>query len=261
MKFNCAYSALNTARSALSACVKLDDDHKELGTHPDICRFLSGVFQETPARPRYDRIWDASIVLNKLKEWSPGKYLPDKLLTCKLATLIMLVTGQRVQTLHALNLENMSIQSGHVSFFISDKLKQFRPGHNSMTIVLKKFRDEPKLCVVNYLSQYLRRTRNKRSSNYLFISTQKPFGRVTTDTISRWIKFTLGKSGIDTKTYGAHSVRTASSSAARQAGVPMEDIMKNCGWSSSTTFAKWYDKPVEQSNSFASGVLKSNSKN
>ena len=167
----------------------------------------------------------------------------------------MLVTGQRVQTLKALNLDNMHISKNQVSFMITEKLKHFRPGNNSMTVVLSKYRQDPRICVLNYLYQYLKRTEQKRSSSQLFVSLQKPHDKVTTDTISRWIKYTLSKSGVDTNVYHAHSVRSASSSAAVRSGVSLDEIMNKCGWSNSQTFARWYNKPIINVNSFATGVL------
>ena len=259
----CGYSALNTARSALSAVVCLKDEHKNLGTHPDICRFLMGIFQETPAKPKYQVIWDASSVLNVLKSWSPGKYLSLKKLTCKVVMLFMLVTGQRVQTLSLLNLENMIIQDHQIIFTVTEKLKQFRPGHNSIQIVLKRYREEPKLCVLNYLGLYLKRVKFLRTSNYLFVSLNKPHQAVTSDTISRWVKYVLQQSGIDTKVFGSHSVRSASSSAAKNMGVSIDQIMKNCGWSNAKTFAHWYDKPIvslKQLHSYGHKVLNSHRK-
>lgn len=65
--------------------------------------------------------------------------------------------------------------------------------------------------------------------------------------------------GIDVNTFKPHSTRAAATytSAAKQAGVPIQDIMRNAGWNNSQTFLKFYDKIIVQENSdnFAYAVL------
>lgn len=238
------YSSLNIVRSALSAAVHIKGYHGDLGTHPKICRFLTAVFQMTPPVPKYNIIWDVSLVLSHLKTWSPGKHLTLKQLSAKVVTLIALITGQRVQTLNKLHLDNMVVTKSQVTFIITEKLKTTRPGHQPDNIVLARYRDDPRICVLNYLAQYIKRVKPYRSTNYLFVSLNKPHDRVSNDTLARWIKYTLQHAGIDTSIYSAHSCRTASSSAAHRSGLNINQILRNCGWSNERTFAKWYQKPV-----------------
>ncbi|XP_019854593.1 PREDICTED: uncharacterized protein LOC109583611 [Amphimedon queenslandica] len=63
-------------------------------------------------------------------------------------------------------------------------------------------------------------------------------------TIGRWIKSLLTDAGVNTSIFGAHSTRAASSSAAKKVGVPLIDIMKAAGWSRSSTFERFYYKPI-----------------
>ena len=56
----------------------------------------------------------------------------------------------------------------------------------------------------------------------------------------------LSEAGIQTDVFKAHSVRAASSSAAMAKGVSIGDIMQTAGWSRSSTFEKFYYKPIEQ---------------
>lgn len=77
----------------------------------------------------------------------------------------------------------------------------------------------------------------------------------TKGTISRWIKMILNRSGIDTKIFGSHSVRSASTSQAKSNVVPIDEILKKAGWSNVKTFAKLYDKKIMK-DGFAEGVLK-----
>ena len=63
----------------------------------------------------------------------------------------------------------------------------------------------------------------------LFIGTVKPHKHVSKDTISRWIKLVLSLAGIDIKLFKSHSVRSASTSAAKSAGIPIQTILKTAG--------------------------------
>ena len=74
------------------------------------------------------------------------------------------------------------------------------------------------------------------------MSIQKPFKAVSKDSIARWVKQVLMKAGINITTFGAHSTRSASTSAAKASGDPVNTIMKAAGWSSETTFARFYER-------------------
>jgi hypothetical protein len=82
-----------------------------------------------------------------------------------------------------------------------------------------------------------------------------PHKNVTKDTITRWIKVILNRSGISTKIFGSHSIRSASTSKAKYNAVPIDEILKKAGWSNVKTFAKFYDKKIVK-DGFAEGVLK-----
>ena len=89
---------------------------------------------------------------------------------------------------------------------------------------------------------YLDKTTESRpiDTHAVFIALTKPHKAVTASTISRWIKDTLALSGIDTSIYKAHSTRSASTSRAVNAGVPIEQILKVGDWSNTHTFNKFY---------------------
>jgi len=101
------------------------------------------------------------------------------------------------------------------------------------------------LCPIACLSEYVKRTSKLRTgSDQLLMSIQKPHKPVSTHTISRWLKTDLEKAGIDTSVFKAHSTREASTSAAAISKIPLSTIMDNAGWSKTTTFGKFYKKPI-----------------
>lgn len=90
----------------------------------------------------------------------------------------------------------------------------------------------------------------------MFISFKKPFKKVSANTISRWIKKTLELSGIDITVFSAHSTRHATTSAAYKKGVNIDVIRRTAGWTGeSTTFARFYNRPIINNNIFAETVL------
>ena len=90
----------------------------------------------------------------------------------------------------------------------------------------------------------------------LLISYVKPYKSVSTSPISRWIKDLMWQSGKDTGIFKPHSVRTATTSKAKQSLVPIDFILKTAGWSFQSTFAKFYDRAIQKDVSFAEEVLK-----
>ena len=106
------------------------------------------------------------------------------------------------------------------------------------------------------LKEYLTRTQSLRGSeSQLFISYTRPFRRVSRETISCWVKFVLTDSRIDMLRFKPHSTRAASTSAASNASASLDDILHTAGWSSESTFAKFYNKPIVKENIFADKVL------
>ena len=132
-------------------------------------------------------------------------------------------------------------------FQINSLLKQSRRGYHQAPIEFLAYPENTKLCVVSVLHDYLARTRQIRNScDQLLISYQKPHQAITKDTLARWLRDVLTKSGVDTEVFSAHSTRSASTSAAARCGLPVDTIMKAAGWSATSTFTKFYKKAPKQ---------------
>ena len=248
------YSAINTARSALSTFISINNT--PIGSHPLLRRFLKGVFQQRPAIPRYSKTWDVSLVLKFLRKWSPLNSLGIKQLTMKLAMLLALTTAQRCQTLYLLHTNDIEIFSDKVELRVKELVKHSRPGVHLPVFTLPKCQDAVDNCVGHVLSMYLERTKPLRptSTTKLFISFVKPHKEVSKSTISRWIKTVMALSGIDTAVFTAHSTRSASVSKAQSKDLPLDIILQTAGWSNARTFQKFYNKSVDKELSFAKTV-------
>lgn len=251
------YSVINLARSALSSFVILRDTMFTVGNHPFIQRFMKGVFQLRPPKPRYMEMWDVNLVFNFLRSWSPAHILDLKKLTLKLCVIIALISAQRIQSLHYLSLDGMVLRDNAVTFHLHDLLKQSKPGNYSHSVKLQAYPPDRRLCVVRYLQEYISRTRRIRASErYLFVSYKKPYHRVSSQTIARWIKEVLEAAGIDTEIYKAHSTRAASTSAANKGNFPVSKILAQAGWANERTFRKYYNKPCPAEKTFVETIIK-----
>ena len=181
------------------------------------------------------------------------------MLSAKLVTLCALTTGQRCQTLHAFDIPHMQLIQHKAMFLINTLLKTASTKFPTSVITLNAYREDRRLCAFTCLRNYLKRTRQIRSSTKLSISTHFPHGGVTKDTLARWIKLILMKAGIDTKVFKPHSTRAAASSAA----VRSTDIslaLQTAGWSRERNLAIFYNKPIQRgdaSSQFAASVLSS----
>ncbi len=240
-----SYSALNSARSSLSAIITLDG--KPAGEHPFVVKFMKGAFKSRPAIPKNTVTWDPQIILNHLKTLSPVRKLSLRVLTQKCVTLLWLLSGQRGQSMAFIDIRNLSVQENYVKIRYGDVLKTTRPGFQQQEIKIKAYAPDRRLCIVKVLKEYI----NRRSSicpkdcHQLFISHQAPHGAVSTSTIARWVKIVMKNAGLDTSIFTPHSLRAASTSAAARKGVPLQTILTTAGWSNECTFRKYYDKPLK----------------
>ena len=219
-------------------------DCENFGEHKLVRKFIKGVFELRPALPRYSTTWDVDVVFEYLETLKPHDKLTLKEITLKLVMLLALLSGQRCQTITKLSLSAMKLQDTKCVFNIDFLIKQSRKGKHLAPIEFLAFPDNSSLCVLSVLREYLRRTVDIRGdTQILLISYQKPHKAVSTDTLARWLKEVLTRAGIDTLQFGAHSTRSASTSAAVVRGTPVDVVMKAAGWSAASTFTKFYRKP------------------
>ena len=244
------YRSLGTARSAISVLLKICSDIA-INKHEELTRFMRGVFLERPALPRYNVTWPVDTVLKYLQT-APISTLFQ--LSCKL--LFLLLSAQRCQALHLIELSDIKMTKDSVSIAPHNILKYTKPGKHLDLITFKAYKKDKTLCIVKTISDYLERTKNLRNDEKLLISTIKPHKAATKSTVSRWIKFVMGKAGIDTA-FKPHSTRAAATSKAKLSGVPIETIIKTAGWSSTSVFAKFYDKPVTKAKTVQEAILHS----
>lgn len=250
-KRDVGYSTLNTYRSAINFIINTRVEEKIIN------RFLKGVFKLRPVFPKYKTIWDPSIVLQYIAKFFPLNLLSLEHLTFKLATLLALCTGHRLQTLSKVKINNIVPLNDRIEILIFDILKTSMPSKQQPKIILPFFPDKPELCIASTLLCYIEKTKTIRGQvSSLFITHKSPHKSASVQTISRWIKATLKRSGIDTNVFTAYSTRHASTSAAFKAGTSIDTIRATAGWSKeSEVFFKYYNRPIVDQCDFARSVI------
>ena len=88
------YSAMGTARSAISTFIRLCSD-MHINSFECVTSFMKGIFNERLALPRYQVTWDVGIVLKYIKNSTNTTLFQ---LSCNLCMLFLLLTAQRCQT-------------------------------------------------------------------------------------------------------------------------------------------------------------------
>ena len=119
-------------------------------------------------------------------------------------------------------------------------MKQSRPNYPVPPVIIPRYTPDEDICPLLCLEEYIETTKELRQDNVLFISTVKPHNSVGAQTMSRWIKTILEWAGIDVTFFKPHSTTQSASTAAFQASIPLDDILKMAGWSSAETFRRFY---------------------
>ena len=237
--YHLQYSSLNTAKSALQLFVSIQG--KGLNDFKLLHEYMRGVLRENPSLPKYDFVWDPSVVLNAMAEWGCTHDLSLKLLTWRMLLLFLLCSGQRLDTIFHFSLDNVNFTQQGCTFTITKKLKRSKKG---TLVQYKKFPGDPRFCPYQHLVQYLHSTAALRTSQQLFISYQAPWGPVQKSTLSRWVVQVLTLSGVNMDIFRPHSTRAASTSGAARGGAQVDTIMAAGGWTTSTTFTNWYHRQI-----------------
>ena len=182
-------------------------------------------------------------MLDHIRSWGPTAGLSLKSITLKLAMLLALANASRCSELHALDVQRMAWRAEGVTFSLAALTKTSRPGKNK-TLFYPQLELDREVCPVTSLKEYLKRTKDVRKNNQLFLSYVKPYGPVKACTIARWLKVILQSAGLGD--FRAHSTRGAAVLAAFTQGMSVADILAVADWSSDRMFKEFYYRPVVQ---------------
>lgn len=161
-----SYSTINTYRSAISLI-----SQNKIGDGPLIGRFLKGIYRLRTAKPKYTYTWDVSIVLRYLRTLGSSIKLGAKILTEKTVTLLALTTAHRPQTLASIKISNVKLTSEGIEIKIPEIIKTSGPGRFQPLLTFRRFTQDPALCIVSVIENYIEFTKKLRGSiDELFIT-------------------------------------------------------------------------------------------
>lgn len=240
-----SYSTINIARCALSAVLDTGSG-VSIGSNSMVSLVVKGCGNINPPQPKYDSTWDVSLVFKLFHRWGRNSKLSLLKLSHKLTVLLLLCTAQRGQTIWRCNLSGLKYTEFGARFNMRHQLKHNKPGDPLSSIKVVSYKDDPILCPVRCLKEYIFRTKYlRKGEDQLLIKSAKPHEKIARNTVSSWTKKVFKAAGIDTKKFGAHSTRAASTSAALAEGININTLLQQASWKSAQTFAKHYNKPIE----------------
>ena len=91
-------------------------------------QYGKGVFNLRPPGPKLQFLWDAKLVFSYSEEKGLNNILPDKMLSQQLLILLLLLGGQRMNTVFNFEVDNIFINTEWAIFSPNKVLKHSKPG-------------------------------------------------------------------------------------------------------------------------------------
>ncbi len=137
------YSALNAAKSAILFVLSLRNEQLPEMTH--LKKYMKGQAAMKPPSSKSALVWNPQMVLDYFNAGPHNSEmdLPD--LTWKITMLLALATGQRTQTLQAIDLDHMSSTPDNYSINIATRMKQTFGGRPAPSLFIPKLDSAPKI--------------------------------------------------------------------------------------------------------------------
>ena len=175
----------------------------------------------------------------------------------KTVTLCALTRPCRLAELAAMDFDSIRFSPDGVRVLPIVPPKQAQAGSAIKDYFFPQLGQNANICPMTTLQKYCDCSRPNCPTGvkHLCITTKKPFHLASSATIDRWIKSTLSKAGIDTAIFCIHSTRSASTSAAADAGVSIPEILAAADWSGNSIFEQFYYRP-QSSSKFGVTILK-----
>jgi len=208
---------------------------------------MKGILNSHPPKPRYSHTWDVKKVTAHLTSLGSNSSLSLKHLSRKLVMLFASACLERAASLAKLDLRYCKILPEGVVFSLTSPRKRGNPSHLAQAF-FTHFLHNWKLYPVETLCHYLKwcpvcHTLLCSKPDPLLISYIKPHKQVSSATVGCWFRLTIKDAGINMEIFKAHSVHSASTTAAANGSVSLDEIMTMADWSSPSTFQKLYYKP------------------
>ena len=140
-----SHSVIKSAKSALSHKYSIPPCTL-LGDHPDIRKFMQGVFNLRPPKAKTGFIWDVKILFDYFEKLSENDTLNDISLTEKTLCLLLLLNGTRLNSVFNFKINEIIITDVGITVTPSSLLKHSRQNRKMDVFYYKSFSENKKLC-------------------------------------------------------------------------------------------------------------------
>ena len=144
--------------------------------------------------------------------------------------------GQRTQSLQFLDIRNIKCTDHSLTIAFGDALTHTCPGCHMEPIKIMAYAPNRSLCPVTAYRAYMKPL--CKDHNNLFIIPVNPYSPAMRDTLSNWVKFGMRAAGIDPTLFTPHRIRSAATTTASAAKIPLAIVLKTAGWTKECTFYK-----------------------
>ncbi|KAG1090212.1 hypothetical protein G6F39_010639 [Rhizopus arrhizus] len=260
---------LNVLRSSIASVFKVIHKNKPpIAQQPLVQEFFSAKRRSEVTLPTKQKVetWDLDILLQHMvKKFEDNDSLTLEELQEKVILLLCISTMWRprsdIGTLQLRDIEfsfeNEGSSTSQQVTGVTIHIREPKEAQTKTTRlgVLKVSHMCPVVCLYSFISrtQSLRvGLPNDHTVFLAYLSDPSKVKSISQVTVANIVKKNMAEAGIDTKTYGPHTIRSASSTKAVQLGHDIQKIKEHANWSlSANTFERFYYKPTYQESASA----------
>jgi hypothetical protein len=248
---------LNTIRSAIASVFKyIHPEEEPIALQPLIQEFFSSKRNQPVKVPAEHKLktWDIDIVVKYLHyNFSDNEAISLKNLQLKTITLLCIATMARPRSdVGKIQYRDVILQHDDQGKLLGAIVYFRQPKEAQVKSCTMGIANDVTICPVVTLSLFIQRTiqlRTKLPTDHKlflgFIEEESKVCSARSSTVANWVKETMKNAGVDTKLYGPHSIRSASSTKAVERGHTIEEVKEHANWSRNTqTFERFYYKPT-----------------
>ena len=140
-----SYSVFNSSKNALSHIVFLPP-YSSISEHPQITKYFKGVFNLRPPTGKITFAWDIKLLFDYFNYKGENDQLSDKSLTQKLLILLLLLGGQRMNTVYFFTVDRMTVTDIGVTFSPNYVLKHSKPGKKLDSFHYRAYNNKKVMC-------------------------------------------------------------------------------------------------------------------
>ena len=121
-----SHSVLIYAKSAVAHVLKMRYQH--ISQHPLVIKYFKGSFNLRPPLPKISFVWDVQIMFEYFRSLGDNRQISGKRLSQKLLILLLLLGGQRLNSVFHFTIDRMIKSKTSVTFSPEHVLKHSKPG-------------------------------------------------------------------------------------------------------------------------------------